>query len=891
MQVSVASGASGVRSMEAALLAAPAGVGAVISSSASAALTAASLASLAAGGALVELGKRGVWSTHAVAAERRDVSYSLVSLDLLATAAGGRMMTALACALARGALVPPACAAYALGRARQAMAFLAQAGRVGQVVLSQRALTPCSRSRYTVVTGGLGALGSLVALWLVQQGAGRTVLLGRSGRASGARGRLWQLLLAGSGAVVAGRCDLTACEDRAAQRQAGGQSGPCGATVHAGGEALDAQLERQGLTRLRRVLGPKLAGLCSSTWASDGAPVVSDLQFSSVAALLGGGGQANYSAANAALDASADALRARGLASSSMQWGPWAGAGMAVANSATLKRSAAVGLETLSMPVGLSALSGVLRYAASGLSGRDGSLAATVAVAPFDWSRMSAALGGHAPSWLREFMPAACEENAVSSACEQPAKARRQTAASVRSIVETAIRQVLGPGIDYDEPLADAGVDSMSAIELYGAIAAAVDVQLPSTLFYDYPSVNAVIAFVAAEHGAAGGVAVEQQAAGAGTVSHSLIVDIEALLAPSSPHAVTLRRQYFLALRRLACAATLRDESVLSVFDPSRDVYEICSAVLLPGALIEIAAALFCKQTNAVSCIKHMALLASAVYADAALLSFVLMQVAGSSEQLVDARYFRTAAGLCGLVTILRDEHGLALYVVFRGQQGKSHGVVPSLPELVGSFFDEWRATLAKLAGERVRVVLVGHSLGAAVASCVYAQLRERFARWTFCLYTFGSIPFATLPELHALESECDSLLAWVSVANEGQDGSCFRDLFVFRNDMVDAAGSPLYSWNSCRGAYGEPDRAVQFDSADDVAGEQLLQATPATRIYIVDSSRHISASMYAFLNQSADACNSESDPDEAGAVAHRNMVKWAAHCAFTCAPGTMVVL
>lgn len=52
--------------------------------------------------------------------------------------------------------------------------------------------------------------------------------------------------------------------------------------------------------------------------------------FSSVAALLGSPGQANYAAANAAIGSFAHGQQSRGLRSQSIQWGAWEGAGIEI---------------------------------------------------------------------------------------------------------------------------------------------------------------------------------------------------------------------------------------------------------------------------------------------------------------------------------------------------------------------------------------------------------------------------------------------------------------------------------------------------------------------------------------------------------------------------------
>ena len=77
---------------------------------------------------------------------------------------------------------------YPLAKVTDALREFAHARHIGKIVVAAPAELPQSAAKKDsghsawVVTGGLGALGLLTGQWLVEQGALRVVLLGRSGR-------------------------------------------------------------------------------------------------------------------------------------------------------------------------------------------------------------------------------------------------------------------------------------------------------------------------------------------------------------------------------------------------------------------------------------------------------------------------------------------------------------------------------------------------------------------------------------------------------------------------------------------------------------------------------------------------------------------------------------
>ena len=72
--------------------------------------------------------------------------------------------------------------------------------------------------------------------------------------------------------------------------------------LHAGGVLRDALLQNQTPSRFRTVLAPKVQGTANLGRFARCAPLAAVKLFSSIAASMGSGGQANYAAANAVMD-------------------------------------------------------------------------------------------------------------------------------------------------------------------------------------------------------------------------------------------------------------------------------------------------------------------------------------------------------------------------------------------------------------------------------------------------------------------------------------------------------------------------------------------------------------------------------------------------------------
>jgi acyl transferase domain-containing protein/ubiquinone/menaquinone biosynthesis C-methylase UbiE len=494
-----------------------AGVHVVLNSLAGDALIEASFAAIARGGRFIEIGKRGIKTEAWVRALGRDIGYHVVDwgeTEAHDPALVSSLLDELMQAWQHGELAPLPRHVFALGDATEgagmAWRFMAQARHVGRIVLRHRvAAAPTIRRDGTyLVTGGLSGLGLVVARWLLEQGAGRLVLVGRRGVTAEAATLLdaWR---ASGAQIVAQAIDVADPVALDTLLQGLRRNGPpLRGVVHSAGEVADASVLQQDADRFVRTFRAKVLGSLTLEAATRVDALDFFVLFSSVAAVLGSAGQSNHCAANAFLDQFAHARRLRGLPAVSINWGAWTDVGAAMQGGAA-ERMATLGLAPITPAQGLQALARALALPA-----------AQVVVLPAAWSRYAAqvAHAGTPPAWLRELLdreraalvaPVAARTGAFSAApttegakrtngitaqlTAAPAARRRPLlSAFVRERALRALGQPAGRAIDPGRPLGELGLDSLLAVELRNTLATALGRSLPATLLFDHPTIDAL---------------------------------------------------------------------------------------------------------------------------------------------------------------------------------------------------------------------------------------------------------------------------------------------------------------------------------------------------------------------------------------------------------------
>jgi acyl transferase domain-containing protein/acyl carrier protein len=448
-----------------------------------------SFRALAPDGRFVEVGKRGILSADEAHALRPDVAYTVFDLGEEAArdpALVPALLAQTAQMIERAEVPPLPVSAHAYGDARFALADLAHARRIGKFVLLQRPKSPertIPAGGTYIVTGGFGALGLQSAAWLAQRGAARIVLVGRH-ESDAAREAIRTLRANGVEIVEA----IADCTDEAAMRahvSATPNRAPLRGIIHCAGVLRDAILSDQSRASFDVVAAPKIAGTIALHRAVGNIDLDAFVVFSTAATTLGSAAQANYAAANAAMNELARVRRARGLPTTAVAWGPWS-AGMADDDRVARRLDEIVSFDSQS---GFAALDAVLA---------DGPDDAVVIEVPA-WDRFLAIRGEADDPFYgalvvrRDRQPSTAVPalGLTEALVAQGAAGRRRLMLEhVHRVAASVLGLTDGERINEIVPLQERGLDSLMSVELRNALAKTLQVKLSPTLAFDYPSIG-----------------------------------------------------------------------------------------------------------------------------------------------------------------------------------------------------------------------------------------------------------------------------------------------------------------------------------------------------------------------------------------------------------------
>ncbi|MCB0212927.1 MAG: SDR family NAD(P)-dependent oxidoreductase, partial [Anaerolineae bacterium] len=452
------------------------------------------LSVLSPNGLFLEMGKHQIWSAAQIAAARPDVTYFQV--DLLKTLKHQpeslhAILSKLMAQFEQGQLKPLPHTRFAIDDIISAFRTMQQAKHIGKIVVAQtitRAVVIEQQATY-LVTGGLGGLGLLAARWLAEQGAGRLRLVGRSQPNRNAQAQLQALAAMGADVsyIAADVTDAAQLEDILAGID---PTYPLRGIIHAAGVLDDGVLLHQSWDRFAAVLAPKIEGAWNLHRLTQDTPLDFCIFFASSVGLLGNRGQANHAAANAFLDSLAHYRQAQNRPALSIDWGAWAEVGAAAELVGREHHPiTAQGYGTIAPEQGVQIMAYLLKQDTP-----------QIGVIPINWAkfqeahRLSPFLASFSSTTLPALKQPVEQRPAFRRQLEQTPPAKRHTV--LVQYLSVTMTQVLGlpstAQIGLRQGLRELGIDSLMAIELRNLLANNLDHQFPSTLLFDYPTIDAL---------------------------------------------------------------------------------------------------------------------------------------------------------------------------------------------------------------------------------------------------------------------------------------------------------------------------------------------------------------------------------------------------------------
>lgn len=344
-----------------------------------------------------------------------------------------------------------------------------------------------------LIIGGAGGIGLELGRYLSRTVQANIALIGRSAENAAVRDKLRDVEAAGGQAIYvqADAGDPEAMKEAVKQIKA--RFGSLNGAVHSAIVMKDRSLRNMTESELKDALAPKVQGSVAAYSALKDEKLDFMMFFSSIQTFVGNPGQGNYAAACAFKDAFAAYLDSLGTFPVKLiNWGYWGTVGVASSKEHN-RRSAAAGLHSISPAEGMEAVRCI-----AAVSGWSHSIVlkaeeATLREAGIETEEEAIPL----PRKKSAPQPAVLE----AAAAPVPAEELRRR---VEEQVASSLAEVLKVGsdeVDYDVPFSDYGVDSITGLALIRHMGEAFDLELKSTLLFDYSNIRDFSAYLCGEHG------------------------------------------------------------------------------------------------------------------------------------------------------------------------------------------------------------------------------------------------------------------------------------------------------------------------------------------------------------------------------------------------------
>jgi acyl transferase domain-containing protein/NADPH:quinone reductase-like Zn-dependent oxidoreductase/short-subunit dehydrogenase len=431
------------------------------------------IACLARHGRFIELGKSDIVANNRIGLAAFDKNLSFHAVDLHAMIRerpqwlAENVLTPVVELAAAGELQPLPTQSTAVGEIAAAFGKMAQGRHIGKLVVEMTGEAPISvrrggssfrvrPNRTYLVTGGTRGFGLALAKRLVERGARHLMLWGRTGTLDAQATELVTAWRQAGVTVDVAAVDVGARAEVADALMRSSRDGlpPLGGVAHGAVALADGPAAELDAQRMWHALSPKAGGALNLHQATLGEPLDWFLLISSVSALLGNPGQANYCAANMLLEGLGSARRAAGLPATVVELGVLGETGFVARNERVKERLRQIGLQETPLEVALALVEVAL------VGGVELRMAARA-----DWSAVVRYLPGTRARLARTLS----EDDELPATTKigdcEPASRSMRVAAGLR----VAIGKMIGAAperLPEDTPITELGIDSLVTAQL-----------------------------------------------------------------------------------------------------------------------------------------------------------------------------------------------------------------------------------------------------------------------------------------------------------------------------------------------------------------------------------------------------------------------------------------